>query len=278
MSTTEEDPAYLFGQTERELERLQKQHAWMRTCLDGKIVFAPVDLQNPQLRVLDVGCADGILLGDLAKQVSPTAKLVGVDVMSQFLPASPPEKNVTFAVWDVTESPAPERTAAFDLTHVRYVLAGAGAQGIDKAIQNLVDTLAPGGWLQVQEMELGPDRPKQCASWNDMTHLMGAIFDKVGVGADYASGLGARFEEAGLTNVTVDKIQLPAGIKMGSKEAAENSLIPFKLTIPTLKQAVQGLGIELPSSVTDQLEERWEKDMMAEGAVFTSYVVYGQKA
>lgn len=40
----------------------------------------------------------------------------------------------------------------------------------------------------------------------------------------------------------------------------------------------KGLGIELPSSVTDQLEERWEKDMMAEGAVFKSYVVYGQKA
>lgn len=89
-------------------------------------------------------------------------------------------------------------------------------------------------------MELGHNRPKQCASWNDLTHMMGAIFDKVGVGASYASGLGARFEKAGLINVTVDEIQLPAGIKMGSKEAAENSLIPFKLTIPTLKQAVQG--------------------------------------
>lgn len=43
----------------KEIERLQKQHAWIRTCLDNKIVFAPIDLQKPDLKVLDVGCADG---------------------------------------------------------------------------------------------------------------------------------------------------------------------------------------------------------------------------
>lgn len=55
----EQDPEYLLGATQREVERLTKQHTWIQTCLKGKIVFAPVDLQNPSLRVLDVGCADG---------------------------------------------------------------------------------------------------------------------------------------------------------------------------------------------------------------------------
>ena len=57
--TTNDDPAYLLGATGRELERLRKQHVWIEKCLDGKVVFAPVDLQKPDLKVLDVGCADG---------------------------------------------------------------------------------------------------------------------------------------------------------------------------------------------------------------------------
>jgi 2-polyprenyl-3-methyl-5-hydroxy-6-metoxy-1,4-benzoquinol methylase len=54
-----EDQDYLLGQHGREVERLQKQHRWIQSCLKGKIVFAPVELGKSGLRVLDVGCADG---------------------------------------------------------------------------------------------------------------------------------------------------------------------------------------------------------------------------
>lgn len=57
--TEEEDPAYLLSATGLELERLRKQHEWIVACLDGKLIFAPVDLQKPHLKALDVGCADG---------------------------------------------------------------------------------------------------------------------------------------------------------------------------------------------------------------------------
>lgn len=78
----------------------------------------------------------GTLLRDLQSQVSPSAKLVGVDVMNEFLPESP-HGNISFAVGDVGEPPVKERAAEFDLTHVRYVLAGAAQVGVDKAVQNL---------------------------------------------------------------------------------------------------------------------------------------------
>lgn len=103
----------------------------------------------------------------------------------------------------------------------------------------MLDTLAPGGWLQVQEMDVKTDS-SQCTSWNNIMTIMGAMFDKLGIGADYASKLGASFEKAGLKNVTAEKIKLPAGMKMGNEADAMNSLIPFKITIPTLKQAMQG--------------------------------------
>lgn len=42
-----------------EVERLQKQYAWVQRCIDNKIIFAPVPLEQEGIRVLDVGCADG---------------------------------------------------------------------------------------------------------------------------------------------------------------------------------------------------------------------------
>lgn len=54
-----DDPKYVLGRMKRESERLQKQHAWHQACLNGQIIFAPVDLEKPGLKVLDVGCAEG---------------------------------------------------------------------------------------------------------------------------------------------------------------------------------------------------------------------------
>ena len=55
-----EEPEYSpASNANREIERLQKQHAWMRKCLDGKFIFAPIDTKKPDLKVLDIGCADG---------------------------------------------------------------------------------------------------------------------------------------------------------------------------------------------------------------------------
>lgn len=59
MAIDNQDPEYLLGATKQEVERLQKQHAWIKRAINGKIVFAPVDLQKPDLKILDVGCADG---------------------------------------------------------------------------------------------------------------------------------------------------------------------------------------------------------------------------
>jgi pseurotin biosynthesis methyltransferase len=59
MADQAENPKYLLAETGREVERLQKQHAWIMTGLRGQIIFAPVNVQKEGLKVLDVGCADG---------------------------------------------------------------------------------------------------------------------------------------------------------------------------------------------------------------------------
>lgn len=89
------------------------------------------------------------------------------------------------------------------------------------------------------ELEV-PENPQQCAAFNDMMSLMALIFNKTGVGANYASLLSGSFERAGLKNITVQKVQLPVGRKMGNDAAARDSLIPFKITAPTIVKAIHG--------------------------------------
>lgn len=71
--------------------------------------------------------------------------------------------------------------------------------------------------------------------------LMALIFNKTGVGANYTSNLGRAFERAGLKNITVKKVQLPAGRKLADDAAARDSLIQFKITSPTVVKAIHGM-------------------------------------
>ena len=59
MAEKQEDPEYLLAHVGPEVERLTKQHNWIQKCLGGQIIFAPIDIKLENLRVLDVGCANG---------------------------------------------------------------------------------------------------------------------------------------------------------------------------------------------------------------------------
>lgn len=303
MAEQKEDPEYLLAHTGAELERLHKQHAWIQTSLKGRIVFAPVDLKKDGLKVLDVGCADGqsisspslpaiclmcwinadiacpcsgYLLRDLQKQLAPTAQLVGADVMPSFLPKEDPSGNIRYVIHDICEPVASDLQEAFDLTLVRYVLAGSARVGIEAAVKHLVSSLKPGGWLQVMEMDT-EDMSDYGPAGKALFFIMRSLFNKLGMGPNWASRLEALFKTAGLENVSVQKIGIPGGKKMGNETDSRNSMEPFKITIPSLIAACGNMGVDLPASVTDHLPERFEKEMTEQGGTIMNYVVTGQK-
>lgn len=51
-----------MGESDKEVQRLAKQHRVFRHAMGGKLVLAPVDLEKKGLRVLDSGAANGTLL------------------------------------------------------------------------------------------------------------------------------------------------------------------------------------------------------------------------
>lgn len=81
----------------------------------------------------------------------------------------------------------------------------------------------------------------QCSSIDDLHTLLAAIFDFTGLGSESPNKLDKSFKLAGLENITAEKIALPLGMKLETEQAARDSLIPFKITIPTLRAAIQGM-------------------------------------
>lgn len=51
---------YMLPHHVQEIDRLQRQHDFMRSTTDGALVVTPLPLEGKTLRVLDSGCADGL--------------------------------------------------------------------------------------------------------------------------------------------------------------------------------------------------------------------------
>jgi hypothetical protein len=160
--------------------------------------------------------------------------------MKAFLPESP-QANISYDVYDICEPPSGNLAGSFDLTHLRFVLGGSAKVGVDAAVSHLANTLRPGGWLQVQELDLSPDLPGQGQAVADTCRIISGMFEKLGLGGKYALTLGDAFKKAGLVNVTVQQVELPAGKKLGNEQDMENSIEPFKITIPSITMAAKGI-------------------------------------
>lgn len=51
---------YLLPHHVKEIDRLQRQHYFMKSTTDGALLVTPLPSEGKTLRVLDSGCADGL--------------------------------------------------------------------------------------------------------------------------------------------------------------------------------------------------------------------------
>jgi hypothetical protein len=173
----------------------------------------------------------------LQKQFSPSTQFVGADVMPSFLPKDDP--HVRYVIQDVGKPFADDLQGAFDFTHLRYVLAGAAQHGIENSIKNLASSLAPGGWLQIMELDLDYDAPVLSPAARDVLILIRTLVNGIGVRGNWINEFEPAFSNVGLVNVSSYKVELKTGKLLGNEADSKLSIEPNKITIPSLIQACE---------------------------------------
>ncbi|KAL4770594.1 hypothetical protein BDW60DRAFT_208970 [Aspergillus nidulans var. acristatus] len=159
-SINDEKSLYLFEADEEERARLNNQHRVLIHIIDNKILHAPID-PSAISTVADVGTGTGIWLEALAAHLGRIStdqglqrQYDGLDMTAAHFPAahSRPE-NFAYDVWNILDPVPEERKGKYDLVHVR-LLAAAFAKGqVAIAVDNLVQLLRPGGWIQWEELD-----------------------------------------------------------------------------------------------------------------------------
>jgi len=262
-------------QAAAEVVFMARQHRYIQKELGGLLILAPVELPGRTLSILDVGCGDGLVLSELHAQVGAESNLVGLDTNPAALAqgeATYGKKGIKLLQHDMND-PLPENLQnSFDLVHVRYSLYGAGRSGVEQVIKNLASALKPGGWLQVQEIDVQAGHSDHGEALTEYIGLFTTLIEKMGNDAKFVLKLKPAFEGAGLIDVKVSQYDAKFG-----KDAidADESIEIFTHSIPLMVGYLKQLGVAKADS---SLHERLKAELAVKGATFPRYVVMGRKA
>jgi hypothetical protein len=299
-----------LGPDEQELLRVTTQHKILKAGYSHKLVQAPINLSQPGLRILDSACADGkstttlcprnssnennipgLWLKDIQQSLNPSHELFGTDINPNFFPRSPP-RNTTFQVQDVTKPWPTEWKSSFDLVHSRLGLAGCGDFPVEQAVKNMIHLVKPGGWIQLDEMEVNKVTEGD-GTVGEFGRLLKGMFEASGVQWDFAGSLKGWLHEEGMTGVEERIIDVAYGKNCEDEEIARMSVesmvtgvkavafgakskLFFPVAIYGLTESELGV-MSISDDDTDSLPERMAKELEENGSHVAMITVWGRK-
>lgn len=152
----ETEDTYAGPRSTNEYNRLRLQHYFIKHAMDGQLVYAPIKLTDPGLRILDSATGDGYWLVDLKDSVDATTHLVGADIAPQhFIPQPELPENVKLINHNIFEPWPEDFQDKFDLAHQRFVLMACNDTNSVIAIEHLLKCIKPGGWIQLHDGDMG---------------------------------------------------------------------------------------------------------------------------
>ncbi|NED76600.1 methyltransferase domain-containing protein [Streptomyces sp. SID9944] len=145
-----EDPGYVF---DNDSVHSREQHRCLADAYDAATFarLAETGVTNGW-RCLEIGSGGGSVARWLADRVAPDGEVIATDLKPHHIRPCP---GLTAVRHDAVTDPLPE--AAFDLVVARLVL-----QHIPErlaVLDKLVRSLAPGGWLQIEEFDTSYEPP-----------------------------------------------------------------------------------------------------------------------
>lgn len=151
---------------------------------------------------LEVGAGGGSVACWLAGRVAPRGAVVATDLVPQHVPEA---RGLTVLRHDVVADPLPSNT--FDLVHTRLVLRHLPAR--EAVLEKLLETLKPGGWLQVDEFDttyqpcLAAPDPDAERLFDVFLAAKDAVMAAAGVDVACGSKVGAAMRRTGFVDVDV---------------------------------------------------------------------------
>ena len=138
---------YMLRRDEKESNRLDFQHEFMRALGHGNILHPSIPRDNVRA-VADMGTGTGVWLTDMAqelqahKNLQTNLDLVGFDISAEQFPSSGHRlPGVDFVIHDIT-TPFPEKYhGRFDVVNMRFLVYALNEKELQKAIDNIAETL-----------------------------------------------------------------------------------------------------------------------------------------
>lgn len=202
---SEQSPGYIYDpSSETELTRLQ---ALERLNDPATIAHLEATGVGPGWRCLEVGGGAGSIARWLSDRVGPEGKVVATDLDTRFLD-SIDAPNLEVRRHDILEDDL--EPGAYDLVHSRFLLEHLPRYR--DALARMVDALAPGGWIVVEDVDFAlaimsdPAQrpgypPASVATAAEMSARLGALAEGAGIQGEIGRHLPALLVEAGLEEV-----------------------------------------------------------------------------
>ncbi|CAG8515558.1 2839_t:CDS:2 [Ambispora leptoticha] len=255
----------------KEKWRLETVSTVWKNAHDGRRFSAPIhEKLKKGARVLDVGCAAGSWLLDMAA-LYPESSFVGIDISSEFTLDEKLE-NVIYLQCNVLNG-LPFHDSSFDMVYERCLISAFNKHQLIKFIEECVRVTKPGGWIESHEMEAkfrgeGPITKKLIIAMNEFLKIKGTDAQMFSTMSEYFAANGK------IENIGVEKNSIPVGSWAGSVgalilETVYDSWISLK---PVMK---------ITLNVDDQEYDRLLEQIRSEGskykATYRTYRVFGQK-
>ncbi|KAI5478599.1 LaeA-like methyltransferase [Pseudohyphozyma bogoriensis] len=273
---------YPLDRSEKEAERLNKQHRFILTCFSNRLLHPSIPI-SPTTAVLESGSGTGIWLRAFLESYppSPERKVVGFDISGAQFDNS--LEGVEFFEHSVLERLPEERRGRFDLVHQRLMISSLKVEEWPVAIANLVEALVPGGWLQIIEMLPLFDNPAGLKSLERANSLVKALNDLTKTDLRIIDHCEALLVEAGLTSVQSVQVPWPYGPNDPSPTRAENianAVYHFSRTWARANENCPAVLAERGLSSEEQRDEwlqQLQKDLEERGASLGLGMFVGQK-
>ncbi|WP_326826339.1 class I SAM-dependent methyltransferase [Streptosporangium sp. NBC_01756] len=149
---------------------------------------------------LEVGAGGGSVARWLAGRVAPTGRVLATDIKPGLIPAQP---GLTVVKHDIVNDPLP--SGAFDLIHARLVLSHLPER--QRVLERLRAALRPGGWLQIDEVDIGNWSPLVTSDrrarelYETYIAAMARVLGSAGSDPTWGGSVAQVMSEAGLVDV-----------------------------------------------------------------------------